>query len=342
MQKRIWMTPISCILSISAGLLIALAFRAKSGDSPQPAASTDDDFKRFVYESIKPLDEKGFERLGPPKAGEWLASFPEIPQTFARYQAAAKVRPTDKRKTIVLQPLGTVTEEQTKVMEAMREYTEIFFQMPARLEKPIEITPADPKIELKRTVPAGHRHGTYDKQYSANKILDQVLIPHLPEDAVVYLGITMEDLWADDLNYVFGLGSMNQRVGVYSLCRYYPEFWGQKRKEGDETLGLLRSCKVLNHETGHMFGLSHCVFYHCSMNGSNNLGESDRAPAEFCPLCHRKLMWNIGFEPTKRFEQLQAFYAKYGMKDEAEWTANRLKNWKQLTTEAKAPREKEE
>jgi bacterioferritin len=37
---------------------------------------------------------------------------------------------------------------------------------------------------------------------------------------------------------------------------------------------LRRSCKVLAHEIGHMFGLSHCVFFHCLMNGSNSLAES--------------------------------------------------------------------
>jgi archaemetzincin len=337
MRRRIWMTPVTFILAVIAGVLGAQLFRAKSGVAN--ASESDDDAKRHVYESIKPLDEKGFERLGAPKKGEWLAAFPETPQTFERYKNATKVRPTEKRKVIVLQPLGTVTDEQNKIMEAMREYTEIFFQMPVRLEKPIELKPKNEKVTLSRLVGAGHRHGTYDKQYNAGLILEQVLVPHLPDDAVVYLGITMEDMWADDLNYVFGLGSMVERVGVYSLCRYYPEFWGEKRKEGDDTLGLLRSCKVLNHETGHMFGLSHCVFYHCSMNGSNSLSESDAAPAEFCPLCHRKLMWNIGFEPAKRFEQLQAFYAKNGMKDEADWTAKRIKNWKLLVTDAKSPQD---
>ena len=299
----------------------------------------DDAAKEHVYASITADDEKGFERMGPPKRGEWLATFPEIPQTMELYKRAVSVRPTDKRKVIVLQPLGTMNDEQQKVMEALCEYTRIFFQMPARIEKPLPLTPIHPEITIVRSIPLGHRHGAYDKQYSAPRILDQILEPHLPDDAVVYLGITMEDLWDGDLNYVFGVGSLSERVGVYSLCRYYPEFWGRQRKAGDETLGLLRACKVLNHETGHMFGLGHCVFYHCSMNGSNDLEETDRAPVHFCPLCDRKLAWNIGFAPLKRYTALKDFYAKYKLDDEAEWTAKRIKQWELIEAKKSQPRD---
>jgi archaemetzincin len=311
-------------------LLLALVATVHAAEgTPEP--DSDAAAKQHVYESITPDDEKGFERMGPPKKGEWLATFPEIPQTMERYRLANSVRPTDKRKVIVLQPLGKFNEEQQKSMEALKEYAEIFFQMPARLEKPLELTPKDASATLVRMVPMGNRHGTYDRQYDAALILDQIMEPHLPDDAVVYLGITMEDLWDGNLNYVFGVGSMVQRVGVYSLCRYYPEFWDRKRQDGDEKLGLLRSCKVLNHETGHMFGLGHCVFYHCSMNGSNNLTETDASPVHFCPLCDRKLAWNIGFDPMKRYQAMKNFYAKYGLTDEAVWTARRIKQWELIT-----------
>src|ERR1041385_5845165 len=95
MRRRIWMTPVTFILAVIAGVLGAPLFRAKSGLAN--ASESDDDAKRHVYESIKPLDEKGFERLGAPKKGEWLAAFPETPQTFERYKNATKVRPTEKR-----------------------------------------------------------------------------------------------------------------------------------------------------------------------------------------------------------------------------------------------------
>lgn len=286
--------------------------------------------KEQVYTSIDAEDEKGFRRKGNPKAGEWLARFQEPAQTLELYRLQVRVRPTEKRRTLVLQPLGELNEEAKKVVEALREYAEIFFQLPARVEPPIELTLNGKREPLFRQVPLGNRHGTYKEQCDAAKILDKILLQKLPDDAVAYLGIAMEDLYVDDLNYVFGLGSFNKRVGVYSLCRYYPEFWGNERKPGDETLGLVRACKVLNHETGHMFSLGHCVFFECSMNGSNSLAETDAMPIHFCPLCHRKLRWNIGFDAAKRYGALLAYYKKYGMTAESEWMAGRLERWKQV------------
>ena len=47
----------------------------------------------------------------------------------------------------------------------------------------------------------GNRHGTYDKQYDGDKIMRHVLEKHIPDDAIAYLGITMEDLFSDNLNF---------------------------------------------------------------------------------------------------------------------------------------------
>ena len=45
----------------------------------------------------------------------------------------------------------------------------------------------------------------------------------------------------------------------------------------------------MTHEIGHMFGVKHCVYYNCAMNGSNHLQESDRRTEHLCPVCLRKL-----------------------------------------------------
>ena len=91
----------------------------------------------------------------------------------------------------------------------------------------------------------------------------------------------------------------------------------------------MRACKVLSHETGHCLGLSHCVFYHCCMNGANSMSEADSQSLYYCPLCDRKLWWNIGFDPVKRFRDLHAFYLAHGMRQEADWTAGRMAHCEQ-------------
>lgn len=37
------------------------------------------------------------------------------------------------------------------------------------------------------------------------------------------------------------------------------------------------------------------------MNGSNSLPESDSKPLHLCPVCLRKLCWNLRVDPVRRF-----------------------------------------
>jgi archaemetzincin len=319
-----------------------------SADAVVPDQKTDvlqqqqwrDEAKRQVYGSIRAEEAADFSKLGEPQPGEWLSIHDEPPQSLEKYKESAKVRPDKTRTTIVLQPLsedGKVDANFKATLDALKEYAEAYFQMPARVAEPMELKIDNAEKDFRRLVPVGNRHGHYDHQYNGDLIMQDMLLKKLPDDASVYLGITMEDIWTRDLHWVFGLGSLEKRVGVYSLARFYPEFWGNHTIAGDDITALRRSCKVLNHETGHMFGLTHCIFFHCTMNGSNGLGETDNAPVHECPLCQRKLQWNIGYDPAKRFEALRAFYEKHELKPEAEWMAARIKHWNAVQKIEHAP-----
>ena len=116
--------------------------------------------------------------------------------------------------------------------------------------------------------------------------------------------------------------------------------------ERKELLALRSSFKVLNHEASHVFGheashvfgLKHCIFYNCTMNGSNSLEEADRSSIHECPVCHQKLLWNLKFEPQKRFDALRALYAKYGLDEESAWMIKRSEHWKQIHDPVRAKR----
>jgi archaemetzincin len=73
-----------------------------------------------------------------------------------------------------------------------------------------------------------------------------------------------------------------------------------------------------------MFGLMHCVFFECLMNGSNHLGETDDRPMRLCPVCLRKLQLVTGCDLVKREEELLRFYEANAIPDEAEWSRRRL------------------
>ncbi len=205
------------------------------------------------------------------------------------------MRPDEARRTLVLLPLGTFDDGERQQLEELRQFCAAFFALPTRLE------PALPLETLR--IPSRAARGAGKEQFDANAILAQ-LKPRLPADAVAYLALTNRDLWSDDLNFVFGLASIRQRVGVYSLARY-------RTKDAPTNAQLRRACQVLGHETGHMFGITHCVFYRCAMNGSNSLADADDAPLDFCPACERKLQWNINYDSAARRTNLDELYAEH-------------------------------
>jgi archaemetzincin len=135
----------------------------------------------------------------------------------------------------------------------------------------------------------------------------------------------MVDLYPDPAwNFVFGQASLRDRVGVYSFARYAPRFYGEALSPAGRSLVLRRSCKVLAHEASHMFGIRHCTFYLCLMNGSNHLAESDARPLHLCPVDLRKLHHSLGFDPVERYRRLLAFSESAGFADEAAWLRRRI------------------
>jgi archaemetzincin len=88
---------------------------------------------------------------------------------------------------------------------------------------------------------------------------------------------------------------------------------------------LRRSCKVLAHEIAHMFGIAHCVFFNCLMNGSNHLAESDARPLHLCSVDLRKLQHSTGFEPATRYRRLLDFSRRVGFDEESAWLEKRLR-----------------
>jgi len=160
----------------------------------------------------------------------------------------------------------------------------------------------------------------------------------LPDDAFGMIAITMIDLYPDPRwNFVFGQASLRERVGVYSFARYDPAFYAHgaaiERPTDEETddetdrehLVLRRSLKVMAHELGHMFGMAHCPWFECAMNGSNHLEEADGRPMHLCPVDLRKLVWNVELDPVARYEALVEFYDTHGFDEEAAWTRERLR-----------------
>ena len=62
--------------------------------------------------------------------------------------------------------------------------------------------------------------------------------------------------------------------------------------------------QVLTHELCHVFGLSHCYYFHCCMNESLSIEEASKQPLFLCPVCLRKLQNVLKFDIAERYKAL--------------------------------------
>jgi archaemetzincin len=99
------------------------------------------------------------------------------------------------------------------------------------------------------------------------------------------LFITEHDLFADQLNFVFGEAELGGKRAIISLYRLKPEFYGMK----DDELFKERALKEAMHELGHVFGLIHCRNFGCVMLFSNSILDTDRKGWKYCDECLEKL-----------------------------------------------------
>lgn len=261
-----------------------------------------------------------FDSVPQPKSGDWLAEFPEPGQTYEQYESSRANLPSDKRRTLYILPIALDRPKKKRKpvpdMELLAQYARVFYQLPVRVL---------PEVAA-RAVGATRRINRFTKepQLLTGDIL-KYLESQLPGDAYALIGLTVIDLYPEPAwNFVFGQASLRDRVGVYSLARYHPSFYGEAAGDGTRALVLRRGLKVLVHELGHMFGVEHCIHFHCTMNGSNHLEETDAQPLHMCPIDLRKFHRAIGFDPVARYRALGEFYRDNELDDEATWVAKRL------------------
>ena len=103
------------------------------------------------------------------------------------------------------------------------------------------------------------------------------------------LAVTERDLYADNLNFVFGMADSPGRCAVISLCRL--------RMGVDRETFRQRAVKEAIHEIGHTLGLSHCANSRCVMYFSNSLEDTDRKGSDWCEGCEKQLQRDRGHAP---------------------------------------------
>lgn len=135
------------------------------------------------------------------------------------------------------------------------------------------------------------------------------------KDTYCILAVTNNDLYPrDSWNFVFGLADMTNHCGVFSFARHAVQIEGTDMTEEQRLLVThRRSCSTMVHEIGHMFGLQHCIYYECTMNGSNGSFELAAHPNRtLCPICLAKLKINCKFDCRARYNKLIEASQEFG------------------------------
>jgi len=131
-----------------------------------------------------------------------------------------------------------------------------------------------------RSIPWTGKRG---KQLKASDFLVNLAEILENDEAGFALGLTSEDIFLPNLNFVFGLASPRDQVAMVSLARLIDK---------NEKIFLERIKKEVIHEIGHLFYLEHCSKSTCVMHFANNLADVDLKSFQFCLNCQNALKKN--------------------------------------------------
>jgi archaemetzincin len=232
----------------------------------------------------------------PPRDSDWMQSRREKQDSYknfvTRYQPLSKV----DGDTILIFVFNVSDTSVHYDLRACRQYLEAFYQRPVKLST-YETLPL--------TMSNSRKKSGNSIQFNAKYAIDSLLQQDRFKGYLATMAITPLDIYpGNDWNFVFGLASYTNRVGITSMYRF---------KAKDRRIQLSRLLKTASHEAGHMFGLRHCVRSECVMNGSNTIGELDQHILRLCSDCQQRLYYRLAIDPTKRVTDLMTVLKQYDL-----------------------------
>lgn len=147
-----------------------------------------------------------------PKPGDWLYDrLEEVPQSLKQYVISKPLLADDIRNKLYLVQLGPFDANERAIFTAVQEYLSIYLQIATDT---IAALPTD-------IVPAAHQRIHHNvQQLRTGHILNELLPPLKPSDALALIAFSAQDLYPDpEWNFVFGQAKLSEGVGIWSLAR---------------------------------------------------------------------------------------------------------------------------
>ncbi|TKA73802.1 hypothetical protein B0A55_05526 [Friedmanniomyces simplex] len=157
------------------------------------------------------------------------------------------------------------------------------------------------------------KHESFPTQLNLNDLLD-VAISILPDDAYALLMIVNHDLYEDeDDDFCCKVSKTATSAALAAhLAHPSPTPGTTQSRRHLELLWLSRVCKTASHELGHCFGIDHCTYYACVMQGTAGLSEDARQPPYVCPVDTAKLLTATGADEMDWLRALLNFCERFG------------------------------
>eukprot|EP01062_Namystynia_karyoxenos_P003801 TRINITY_DN11351_c0_g1_i2.p1 TRINITY_DN11351_c0_g1~~TRINITY_DN11351_c0_g1_i2.p1 ORF type:complete len:441 (+),score=153.69 TRINITY_DN11351_c0_g1_i2:79-1323(+) len=252
-----------------------------------------------------------FRRLERPRPGDWLTEHEERGQSLVSFfRTPMHAAPHGPFDTIVIVPVGGNKQKGDALddlLPLLSRWVGAFYQLRVAVTERAGWDEVAKAVQWRTHPDFGRQllaRGTFE--FAQRKVAES---RDLSRRSCCVVALTLEDLYPrEGWNFVFGEAMAMDGAAVVSLCRYLD-------RGGDlcAPASLLRACKVLAHELGHVFGLRHCVHFSCTMNGSNHLEELDRNGLQLCPVCTAKLLPCFRWDLRSRAEGLRRCCAELGV-----------------------------
>jgi len=109
-----------------------------------------------------------------------------------------------------------------------------------------------------------------------------------------------------------GSGSVSPMQAAVTAHLSLPSLEISPSAEALAGLWLGRVCRTASHELGHCFGMDHCVYHACCMQGTAAIIEDARQPPYLCPVDLRKVLYATEADERERYQALENFCRRFG------------------------------